>query len=166
MEKSEIEYNASLKAVIAHSDTKTVLSDDYVKISWAEGDTISVYTNKGRFVNFIYDISDSEGVAVFKGVLEGGERITGHAVYPTGSHSVSEGTLCVNLPEKYHWKEKEVRAPLAADFSSSDEVVVFRHLGGVFAFDIKGVPAGASSHTLQVTSVRSAGINHVSNPLW
>lgn len=157
VEKSEIEYNASLKAVIAHSDTKTVLSDDYVKISWAEGDTISVYTNKGRFVNFIYDISDSEGVAVFKGVLEGGERITGHAVYPTGSHSVSEGTLCVNLPEKYHWKEKEVRAPLAADFSSSDEVVVFRHLGGVFAFDIKGVPAGASSFVFSTDSQGATG---------
>lgn len=151
-EVPEAEYNAYLIARIA-GDSKATVSDDYTKLSWAVDDTISVYTSKGRFVDFVYDVHETGEGTRFKGVLEDDESIGGYAVYPNGNHKVTDGELIVSLPERYEWEEDEVNAIIAARISDPSEVVTFNHLGGVFAFDVTGMPAGASSFSFSTSRI-------------
>ena len=51
----ELECNTYIRAYAP--STKVAVSDDYAKLSWTLEDTLSVYTNKGRFVDFVYDCS-------------------------------------------------------------------------------------------------------------
>ena len=139
----EQECNAYIRAYAP--STKVAVSDNYAKLSWTKADTLSVYTNKGRFVDFVYDCSEGDGIVRFKGSLEDGEKTEGYAVFPSGNHAVSEGELYVSLPEEYLYHAGDARPVMKADISSDVEVLTFTHLGGVMAFDVKGVPAGASS---------------------
>lgn len=141
----KMEYNTYLTARI-NTETKASVSEDYKKLSWTVNDTISVYTSKGRFVDFIYDAEESPEEVRFKANLDNGETIGRYAVYPAGNHRVSsEGDVYVNLPQKYEWVEGEVEVPMLAEISDPSETVTFSHVGGVFAFDVAGVPAGATS---------------------
>ena len=136
-------YNAYVHASL--SQTKVAVSDDYVKLNWDKKDTLSVYTTKGRFVDFIYDVQTEDDVVRFKGELDAGEAIDRYAVFPAGEHVVSDGKLYVNLPKEYDYEPGFIRPVLMADVTSKNEVLEFRHLGGVMAFDVKGVPVGATS---------------------
>ena len=121
--------------------TKVAVSDDYAKLSWTPQDTLSVYTTRGRFVDFVYDSNQGDGIVRFKGSLEDGEKTDRYAVFPSGNHAVSEGELYVSLPEEYLYHAGDARPVMKADISSDAEVLTFTHLGGVMAFDVKGVPA-------------------------
>ena len=140
--------------------TKVAVSDNYTKLSWTKEDTLSVYTNKGRFVDFVYDSSEGDGVVRFKGSLEDGEKTEGYAVYPSGNHAVSEGELYVSLPEEYVYRSGEARPVMKADLDSETGILTFNHVGGVMAFDVKGVPAGASSFSFK-TSKKISGLFQV-----
>ena len=139
----EKEYNSYIHASL--DPTKVSISDDYVKLSWDDKDTLSVYTSNGRFVDFVYDMQADNGVVRFKGSLDEGESVEGYAVYPAGNHTVIQGQLCVDLPKEYDYEPGRVRPVMAAEISSPGKVLNFCHLGGVMAFDVKGVPAGATS---------------------
>ena len=154
----EQECNAYILAYAP--STKVAVSDDYTKLSWTKEDTLSVYTNKGRFVDFVYDSSEGDGVVRFKGSLEDGEKTEGYAVYPSGNHAVSDGELYVSLPEEYVYRSGEARPVMKADLDSETEIVTFNHVGGVMAFDVKGVPAGASSFSFK-TSKKISGLFQV-----
>ena len=140
--------------------TKVAVSDDYAKLSWSTRDTLSVYTTKGRFVDFVYDSNQGDGIVRFKGSLEEGEKTDRYAVFPSGNHAVSEGELYVSLPEDYLYHAGDARPMMKADISSDTEVLTFTHLGGVMAFDVKGVPTGASSFSFK-TSKKVTGLFHV-----
>ena len=140
--------------------TKVAVSDDYAKLSWTPQDTLSVYTTRGRFVDFVYDSNQGDGIVRFKGSLEDGEKTDRYAVFPSGNHAVSEGELYVSLPEEYLYHAGDARPVMKADISSDAEVLTFTHLGGVMAFDVKGVPAGASSFSFR-TSKKMTGLFHV-----
>ena len=60
----ETEFNSYILAYAP--STKVAVSDDYAKLSWTKEDTLSVYTNKGRFVDFVYDCSEGDGIVRFK----------------------------------------------------------------------------------------------------
>lgn len=154
----EPESNAYILAYAPSS--KVAVSDDYAKLSWTKEDTLSVYTNKGRFVDFTYDCSEGEGIVRFKGSLEDGEKTEGYAVYPSGNHAVSEGELYVSLPEEYVYRSGEARPVMKADLDSETGILTFNHVGGVMAFDVKGVPAGASSFSFK-TSKKISGLFQV-----
>lgn len=142
--------------------TKVAVSDDYAKLSWTPQDTLSVYTTRGRFVDFVYDSNQGDGIVRFKGSLEDGEKTDRYAVFPSGNHAVSEGELYVSLPEEYLYHSGDARPVMKADISSDTEVLTFTHLGGVMAFDVKGVPTGASSFSFK-TSKKVTGLFHVQN---
>ena len=63
----EPESNAYILAYAP--STKVAVSDDYTKLSWTKDDTLSVYTSKGRFVDFVYDCNEGDGIVRFKGSL-------------------------------------------------------------------------------------------------
>ena len=151
----EPECNAYIRAYAP--STKVAVSDDYAKLSWTKEDTLSVYTNKGRFVDFVYDCSEGDGIVRFKGSLEDGEKTEGYAVFPSGNHAVSEGDLYVSLPAEYLYNAGNARPVMKADLDSETEIVTFNHVGGVMAFDVKGVPAGASSFSFK-TSKKVSGL--------
>lgn len=140
--------------------TKVAVSDDYAKLSWTPQDTLSVYTTRGRFVDFVYDSNQGDGIVRFKGSLEDGEKTDRYAVFPSGNHAVSEGELYVSLPEEYLYHTGDARPVMKADIFSDAEVLTFTHLGGVMAFDVKGVPSGASSFNFK-TSKKMTGLFHV-----
>ena len=156
----ETAYNSYILATVAQ--TKATISDDYVKVSWDKKDTLSVYTSKGRFVDFVYDTQVEQGVVRFKGDLEDGEVIDRYAVFPAGEHVVSDDQLYVNLPKEYDYESGRIRPVLMADITSKDEVLTFNHLGGMMAFDVKGVPVGASSFQFS-TSKQVTGLFEVDN---
>ena len=151
----EPECNAYILAYAP--STKVAVSDDYAKLSWTKEDTLSVYTNKGRFVDFVYDCSEGDGIVRFKGSLEDGEKTEGYAVFPSGNHAVSEGDLYVSLPAEYLYNAGNAKPVMKADLDSETEIVTFNHVGGVMAFDVKGVPAGASSFSFK-TSKKVSGL--------
>ena len=148
-EQEQTAYNAYLLA--STGATKASVSDDYVKISWTETDSLSVYTSKGRFVDFVYDSPEADGVARFKGTLAAGETIDRYVVFPAGDHTVSDGQLYVHYPESYEYSENDVRPVMMATFESYSKVLEFSHLGGVFAFNVLGMPVGASSFEFSTT---------------
>ena len=156
----ETAYNSYIFATVAQ--TKAIISDDYVKVSWDKKDTLSVYTSKGRFVDFVYDTQVEQDVVRFKGELEDGEVIDRYAVFPAGEHVVSDDQLYVNLPKEYDYESGRIRPVLLADVTSTDDVVTFNHLGGMMAFDVKGVPVGASSFQFS-TSKQVTGLFEVEN---
>ena len=154
----ELECNAYIRAYAP--GTKVAVSDDYAKLSWTLEDTLSVYTNKGRFVDFVYDCSEGDGIVRFKGSLEDGEKTEGYAVFPSGNHAVSDGELYVSLPEEYIYHAGDARPVMKADIDSETEILTFNHLGGVMAFDVKGLPVGSSSFCFK-TSKKVTGLFQV-----
>lgn len=141
--EEHVEYNSYLLA--AEPQTRAAISDDYVELSWDKKDTLSVYTTNGRFVNYVYDSQMEDGIVRFKGVLDQGEEVDSYAVYPAGDHCVVDGQLYVTLPKEYDYEQGRVKPIMKADISSSDKVLNFSHLGGMMAFDVKGVPVGSSA---------------------
>ena len=156
----ETAYNSYILATVA--PTKAAISDDYVKVSWDKKDTLSVYTSKERFVDFVYDTEVEDGIVRFKGELDAGEVIDRYAVFPAGDHVVSNDKLYVTLPKEYDYEPGRIRPVLMAEVMSSDKVMTFKHLGGMMAFDVKGVPVGASSFLFS-TSMQVTGLFEVDN---
>ena len=86
--------------------TKVSVSDDYAKLSWTPQDTLSVYTTRGRFVDFVYDSNQGDGIVRFKGSLEDGEKTDRYAALRTpnatriasahGSNSITTGRVVDN----------------------------------------------------------------------
>lgn len=141
----EVETANNTYILAAIAQTKAAISDDCVKVSWDKKDTLSVYTTRGRFVHFVYDTQVEEGLARFKGELDEEESIDRYAVFPAGEHVVSDGQLYVNLPKEYEYESGRIKPVLMADVTSKSDVVTFSHLGGMMAFDVKGIPVGATS---------------------
>lgn len=141
--ETAVVYNSYL--LVSDPQTKVAVSDDYSKLSWDSKDTLSVYTTKGRFVDYVYDSQMSDGIVQFRGVLEQGEEIDSYAVFPAGDHAVVDGQLYVDLPKEYDYEYGRIKPVMKADILSSDKTLSFKHLGGVMAFDVKGVPVGTSS---------------------
>lgn len=136
-------YNTYLLATT--ESTKAAVSNDYTKLSWTQSDTLSVYTSMGRFVDFIYDGEAEEGISRFKGILEPREVIDRYVVFPSGNHKVQDDDLYINFRKSYEHENGKVQPLMMAEFESNDKVLEFKHLAGMFLFDIVGMPEGAAS---------------------
>ena len=133
------EFNATLTASVPK--TKVAIADDNVKLSWNNGDKISVLTSNGVYKTFVYNGESGATSAEFKGLLDEGETVGNYAVYPANSqHAVNDGIPSINMPSEYTWKESEVMGPMVATVSEGE--AMFMHAGGLFAFDVKNIPAG------------------------
>lgn len=146
----EISYNTILTADIPA--VKVAIDNQYTKLTWSNGDKISVLTSSGVYREFTYTGEDGAKSASFKGNLEEGETLGGYAIYPAHeSHAVANGRPKVYLPNKYAWEEGEVMGPMVATIS--DGKAAFSHAGGLFAFDVQNLPAGTKGFKF-TTSVR------------
>lgn len=135
------EYNAVLTA--AMPSTKVAIDDECTRLTWSNGDRISVLTSKGVYKDFVYEGEDGVSSAQFKGILEDGESVAGYAIYPANSqHSVVDGAPQIYLPDTYEWKDAKVMGPMVAAIEG--ENASFVHAGGLFVFDVKNIPAGVS----------------------
>ena len=146
----EISYNTTLTADIPA--VKVAIDNQYTKLTWSNGDKISVLTSSGVYREFTYTGEDGAKSASFKGNLEEGETLGGYAIYPAHeSHAVANGRPKVYLPNKYAWEEGEVMGPMVATIN--DGKAAFSHAGGLFAFDVQNLPAGTKGFKF-TTSVR------------
>lgn len=135
------EYNTVLTATMPSS--KVSIDNECTKLTWSNGDRISVLTSKGVYKDFVYEGEDGVASAQFQGMLEDGESVAGYAIYPANSqHSLVDGTPQIYLPDTYEWKDGQVMGPMAA--SIEGETASFLHAGGLFVFDVKNVPSGAT----------------------
>ena len=135
------EYNTVLTAKIP--GTKVTIDDNYTKLTWNNGDRISVLTSSGEYREFVYEGQDGATSAEFKGNLLNGETLAGWAVYPANArHGVTDGKPAVYLPAEYEWKEGQVMGPMTAEIADGE--ASFTHAGGLFAFDVQNMPAGAT----------------------
>ena len=149
------EYNATLTASVPKS--KVTIADDNIKLSWNNGDEISVLTSNGVYKTFVYNGSDGAATAEFKGYLDEGETIGGYAIYPANSqHSVNEGVPSINLQSEYQWNASEIMGPMVAVVSEGE--ALFTHAGGLFAFDAKNVPAGAKGFKFSTAAKEVTGL--------
>lgn len=155
----EADYNTVLTAKIP--ETKVAIDDAYTKLSWSNGDKISVLTSSGAYREFVYTGTDGATSAEFKGTLYGSETVAGWAIYPAhAQHAVVEGTgrPRVYLPNEYEWKDGQVMGPMVA--AITDGEASFTHAGGLFAFDVKNVPAGTDRfrfkpHGMDITGIHT-----------
>lgn len=105
--------------------------------SWTQGDKISVWNGTAFkvFTNTTGNTFTGDPITPSK-----------YAVYPAGSHSISNNTLTVNLPSSYGSINttyvKNTNAIMVASVSSSN--LSFKHVGGLMRFNIKDVPKGAN----------------------
>lgn len=160
----EADYNTVLTAKIP--ETKVAIDDAYTKLSWSNGDKISVLTSSGAYREFVYTGTDGATSAEFKGTLYGSETVAGWAIYPAhAEHAVVEqtGRPRVYLPNQYDWKEGQVMGPMVA--AITDGEASFTHAGGLFAFDVKNLPAGATgfrftAHDKDITGISTYQYNN------
>ena len=147
-------YNAVITANIP--ETKVAINDEYTKLSWNNGDKISVLTSSGAFKEFVYNGENGATSAEFKGTLETGEKVAGYAIYPAHSkHTMVEGRPSVYLPAEHAWKEAEVKGPMVATISEG--AALFTHAGGLFAFDVTGMPTGAKGFKFEADGLSVNG---------
>ena len=124
--------------------------------SWTYGDKFSVYTGAGTFD--VYANSETD-VNTFTFQSEGNDAEAGtpkdYAIYPAGSHSISNGAVTVNLPASY--THGSTNAPMLASIAEGSTNLSFKHLGGLMCFHVEGVPADATSFVFTMTDTPITG---------
>lgn len=149
------EYNATLTASV--QETRVAIADDNVKLSWNNGDEISVLTSNGVYKTFVYNGADGASTAEFRGYLAEGETIGNHAIYPANpQHTVNDEVPSIYLPSEYQWNGSEVMGPMVAVINDAE--ALFTHAGGLFAFDAKNVPAGAKGFKFSTATKEITGV--------
>lgn len=150
----EVTYNTVLTAEIPQ--TKVAIDAEYTKLTWNNGDKISVLTSAGTYKEFVYTGEDGSTSAEFKGTLADGETVAGYAIYPAhAQHAVVEGRPSVYLSAEHAWKAAEVKGPMVA--AITEGTASFSHAGGLFAFDVTGMPAGAKGFKFETNGVDVTG---------
>lgn len=150
----DVKYNAVITANIP--ETKVAIDNEYTKLSWNDGDKISVLTSSGAFKEFVYNGENGATSAEFKGTLETGEKVAGYAIYPAHSkHTMVDGRPSVYLPAEHAWKEAEVKGPMVATINK--DAASFTHAGGLFAFDVTGMPSGAKGFKFEADGLSVNG---------
>lgn len=151
--------NATINASI-NDQTRSVVSD--LSFYWSKNDQIDVwYSNATATTKRIFTYSGNENVpsATFTGTIADGESCSGYAVYPSGSHTLTDGAITVNMPATYgdattdyapNTNAAMITIPADGASAASTESnaaapsLSFKHVGGVLAFTIKKVPAEAA----------------------
>ena len=129
--------------------SRSAVTDEGV-FSWTYGDKFSVWTNENKFD--VYANSESD-VNTFAFVAEEDGATAGtpasYAIYPSGNHSISDGTVTVNLPATYTYGS--TNALMLATIENNSTNLSFKHLGGLMRFNVQNVPAAATSFVFTMT---------------
>ena len=151
---SNVKGTVELLAKIGES-TKASVTEQGV-VSWENTDEIGVYTTSSAIKTFKVSSID-DGVAVFTGVLQPGEEPEGLAVYPSASFkSLSPEAVTVSYPATYTYEENMMKAPMVARISS-DNMLSFKHVGGLIRVACPSVPTNAVSFSLVAEGKKIAG---------
>ncbi len=145
--------------------TKVGFTAGEANFFWTKGDKIGVQTDKsGGFQAMTLDFNDKgKANGIFSGSISGTPQ--GYAIYPYGSqgtHSMNGSTLTYNLPASYSYSSLDSEYAnedgnshnMAMWGSINGSSVSFKHLGGVLAFVIEGLPQNTSDlkFTLNATN--------------
>lgn len=111
-----------------------------VEFIWTKSDAIAVQTASG-FEDFVLSGEGGEAAGKFTG--NASPVSNAFAVFPAvAAASASADEVTLNLPATYTYSENQTNALLCARVSSGN-FMHFKHLAGIFAVQIKGVPAGS-----------------------
>ncbi len=156
---NEVTLSASME-----DDSNTRSTVDNGELLWAEGDKISVFTSSNDFREFTLDNGQGTTVGLFKGTLINDETLTGLAVYPAGQHNY-DGAVKVNYPATYGDSNAQyvpntnalmVAEAIVAAEETGTPSLNFKHVGGIFAFEIVNLPKEATALKL-TTNVAMTG---------
>lgn len=129
---------------------------------WNTGDKISVHTTStsNPFITHTLTSGAGTGSAQFQGTLIGeGTKTSICALYPANDgHNYADNTLTFHLPDTYTYANADgqfglvnggvsnsTNAPMLAKIATEGSMDLnFKHLGGVFCFQIAKIPATAT----------------------
>ncbi len=153
-EDSKVRGTVELFARLGES-TKATVTEQGVA-SWQATDEIGVYTTASEIRTFKVS-SITDGVAMFTAVLKSGEQPQTLAVYPASSFkSISAETATISYPATYVYGEDALRTPMTAQVTS-DNVLSFKHVGGLIRIACPAVPSKAVSFRLKAEGKKIAG---------
>ncbi len=140
----------------ASSRTTVEISGGQGIIKWYYNDAISVVNTNNTFDTFTIASGANTTLATFEGSFTEGTTGGNIAVYPAGAHTYDGTTLTVNLPAVYGDTNTpytpNTNVPMIAQKIGDENELYFKHLGGVFYFDVE-VPAGATSVSLTAKGI-------------
>lgn len=153
-EDSRVKGTVELFARLGESTRATVT--EHGVVSWQATDDIGVYTTASEIKTFKVS-SITDGVAMFTATLKSDEQPQTLAVYPASSFkSISAETATISYPAAYVYGEDAMRAPMTAQITS-DNVLSFKHVGGLIRVACPAVPSEAVSFRLSAEGKRIAG---------
>ena len=120
------------------------------EFSWTAGDKISVYTEAETFDTYANSEGNESTFTFAPNADEEAGTPTGYAIYPAGTHSISNDVVSVNLPATY--THGSTNAPMLATITAGSSTLAFKHLGGLMRFVVNNVPVGASSFVFTTTN--------------
>lgn len=160
MQQNDTQRGVTLSASINESDSRAAVTDAGV-FSWGKGDQISVYTSYAASAWQTFTLKGEGGNAsgTFMGMLMGeGTEITSCAVHPAILKPVlAENKLTLTLPSSYDWQEGVTNVIMMAKINNSGAKLGFSHLGGLFRFVVKGIPASATKFVFTATGKKLSG---------
>lgn len=148
-QKNEVEPGSALTILTASSsqaEPESKVSIDVATMTtttWSNNDEISVFTSSGVFKPFSLISGEGEKTGKFAATLDDKETVSDYAIYPSGSHSYSGGTLKVNLPATYSFVEGVSNIPMISTVDDS-HLLHFKHCGGVIRFAIENITVRGS----------------------
>lgn len=141
----------TLKADFAENGARASMDDEGL-CSWSAGDQIAVYDAvSGSFCTFT--TSEGDGTFSFTGTPGESYEFT-HAYYPA---SFASATRTVTLPSAYSVADLQSRSSFPIAGSVQDGTICFRHLAALLKYNLKGVPATATSVEFSSPTVSLSG---------
>ena len=136
-----------LRAAIEASADTRITVDNTGKTAWATGDKIAVYV--GDAFTPIEIENPETGDFTIDAPLDPEQR-SYYAVYPAGiqASTPADPTLKVELPAAYDmadWADDYSPVPMVAENDADQDILYFRHVGGLLRFITDNVPSGTSS---------------------
>lgn len=139
----------TLRATIEQSETRSSVAD-HKTFQWEKGDAITVFSADGKDK---FSLIGEGPVASGEFANEDENFIpASYAVYPHNeAHYISGNTIMVTLPSEYGDNDSEyvpnLNSIMAAEIGDDTNTLSFKHLGGLFEFNMENVPAGVDKFT-------------------
>lgn len=150
-----------------HTSSRVGFTDKDAAFFWTKGDKIGVTTsNSSTFQGMTLSGDGGSATGDFSGSMSGNP--SGYAVYPYGQmgrHSVNNDELTYTLPASYTYKTLDAtyakadgnsyNAPMWGKVNNGS--VSFKHLSGVIAFEVNGLPENTSGKFILTASNKING---------
>ena len=141
----------TLKADFAEGGARASV-DEAGDCSWSAGDQIAVYdSNSDSFCTFTTE--DGDGTFTFTGTPGASYHFT-HAYYPA---SFASESMTVSLPDAYSVADLLTTASFPVTGAVEDGEIHFRHLAALLKYNLKGIPATATSLEFSSPTVSLSG---------